>query len=261
MSPKSQKNTIKVLDLEVFTGPITEIKAIHLSNLENSSRTTPSFLACLNPHSYILAKENKAFYSALKFANYLVVDGVGLQFFLQLFSRQKVHRNTGMDCFISILQTVPKDRSANVFFIGSTEDVLIKIRKRFRAEFPNLTFAGSYSPTFNDEWDEREVMKMQKLLSDNNVDIVFVGLTAPKQEILIAQFFMTTQCKIVAAIGAVFDYYAETKPYPNKFVRKLGLEWLQRLVLEPKRMWKRTFISGPKFIYWILRERLKSLGQ
>lgn len=88
-------------------------------------------------------------------------------------------------------------------------------------------------------------------------DVLFIGMTAPKQEIWASQHKSSLNVKTICTIGAVFDFYAGTVNRPNAFFIKMGLEWLGRLLKEPKRLWKRYLYYGPVFIALILKEKLK----
>ena len=90
-------------------------------------------------------------------------------------------------------------------------------------------------------------------------DVLFVGMTAPKQEKWVYQFKNQLNVKVIASVGAVFDFYAGMIKRPGKFWISLGLEWLPRFFREPKRLWRRNLISTPSFICIVIREKFSML--
>ena len=88
-------------------------------------------------------------------------------------------------------------------------------------------------------------------------DVLWVGMTAPKQEKWIYQNRDKLDVKFIGAIGAVFDFYAGTVKRPHPIFQKMGLEWLPRLCSEPRRLWRRNFVSNPLFMLRVIKARLK----
>jgi N-acetylglucosaminyldiphosphoundecaprenol N-acetyl-beta-D-mannosaminyltransferase len=119
-------------------------------------------------------------------------------------------------------------------------------------DYPNIRFAGSYSPPYKDDYDEKELDEMIEIINQAHPDILWVGMTAPKQEKWIYQNLHRLDIRFAAAIGAVFDFYTGRVKRSHPIFQKLGLEWLPRLVQQPKRLWRRTFISAPIFIWNVL---------
>jgi N-acetylglucosaminyldiphosphoundecaprenol N-acetyl-beta-D-mannosaminyltransferase len=145
------------------------------------------------------------------------------------------------------------------FFLGSSQDTLDKIVAKAKMEFPKIqveVFSPPYKPTFSEE----ENAEMISRVNAYNPDVLFVGMTAPKQE----KWAYTHYDKLninahIGSIGAVFDFYAGTVDRPSPFWINLGLEWFIRLIKEPKRMWKRYLYYGPIFIKMIVEQKLKQL--
>ena len=98
---------------------------------------------------------------------------------------------------------------------------------------------------------------MINAVNEFNPDVLFVGMTAPKQEKWVYENRHLINAPVICSIGAVFDFYAGTVKRPGKFWISIGLEWLPRLLREPRRLWRRTFISTPLFIWFVLREKLR----
>ena len=211
-----------------------------------------STLNCINPHSYTVSKTNLTFRNALLNSNYLIPDGVGVTVASKFIFRNKVVRVTGYDIFKSLLEQ-SAEHKFKFFFLGSTPQTLNKIQKKFTQENENLIYAGHYSPPFSESFSDSEIKKMVDRIKIAKPDVVMVGLTAPKQEVLSAELIKLTDASLYCSIGAVFDFYAENVKPANKYIKNFGLEWLLRLIQEPKRLWKRTLISMPIFIVDVLK--------
>ena len=123
--------------------------------------------------------------------------------------------------------------------------------KRASKEFPNVTVC-SFSPPYKKEFTNEDNVKMLTLVNKVEPDILFVGMTAPKQEKWVYNNNININAKLICSIGAVFDFYSETVSRPSKFWIKSGLEWLPRFLHEPIRLAKRNLISTPKFILQVL---------
>ena len=210
--------------------------------------------ACANPHSAVTAQHDNEFLEALNNAEITVADGTGITLASRILTQHSIPRITGHDYFFGLLDSLNKNQGGKIFFFGSTEIVLNLIKNEISKIFPNLTVVGTLSPPFK-PWDEHENTKMVEIINNSNPDILWVGMTAPKQEKWVFKNQKQLNAPIIGSVGAVFDFVAGTHPRAPDWMRKLGLEWLNRLIREPRRMWKRNFISTPKFILYILRSR------
>lgn len=220
----------------------------------SSGERTCRFMACLNPHSYAVAKSDSGFQEALKNADWLVPDGTGVVLAGALLSQTLHSRITGADIFLGTMDLL-NDSAGRVFFLGGTEHTLSMIRERVAVDYPQVTIAGTYSPPYKPEYNSEEMQHMVELVNESAADVLWVGMTAPKQEKWIYQLQGCLNVPFAGAIGAVFDFYTGQIQRSPAVFQKLGLEWLPRLIQEPRRLWKRMFISAPIFLLDVLKER------
>ncbi len=211
--------------------------------------------ACANPHSLVVAQQDTEFYSALTRADLVVADGVGTSVVARWTGVHIGPRITGTDYFQGVLNALQGRRSGRVFFFGSSQHVLDLIAKRFADDFPFLTLCGTLSPPFG-AWSEMENHRMMKVINDAKPDVLWVGMTAPKQEKWVEANRTKLNVPLIASIGAVFDFYAGTYPRAPKWICDIGLEWAYRFIREPRRMWRRNFVSAPMFIWLVLRRHM-----
>jgi N-acetylglucosaminyldiphosphoundecaprenol N-acetyl-beta-D-mannosaminyltransferase len=203
--------------------------------------------ACANPHSLAVAQDDAVFKAALMSTDMVVADGIGVSVMARLLKVDVGPRITGYCYFSAILGALAEKGGGRVFFFGSSELVLRKIADRFAKDYPTLTLCGVLSPPFG-EWGELQNRDMIRQINEAKPDVLWVGMTAPKQEKWVEANRALLLAPVIGSIGAVFDFYAGTYPRAPVAIRRTGLEWLYRLIREPRRMWRRTFISVPRFV-------------
>jgi N-acetylglucosaminyldiphosphoundecaprenol N-acetyl-beta-D-mannosaminyltransferase len=209
-------------------------------------------LACANPHSMVVANADAQFHDALNSASHVVSDGFGCRIAALLTGRDFGPRITGFDYFEALMRKL-NERGGKVFFLGSSTETLARIKLRCAQDFPKLTVHG-HSPPFG-PWTAAEDARIVRLLRDAEPDVLWVGLTAPRQEKWATAHRSSLRTPVIGCIGAVFDYYAGTVKRAPRWLCRAGLEWLYRLAGEPHRLWKRTLVSFPVFMWLVLNER------
>jgi N-acetylglucosaminyldiphosphoundecaprenol N-acetyl-beta-D-mannosaminyltransferase len=128
-------------------------------------------------------------------------------------------------------------------------------------DYPNIRVAGSYSPPFKPSYSALELDEMIAAINTTQPDVLWVGMTAPKQEKWIFENRARLKVRVAAAVGAVFDFYTGNVKRSHPTYQRLGLEWLPRLLQQPRRLWRRMFVSAPIFVWHTLKERLRTLGR
>jgi N-acetylglucosaminyldiphosphoundecaprenol N-acetyl-beta-D-mannosaminyltransferase len=219
-----------------------------------SGRRNCRTMNCLNPHSFITAKDDHVFRAALKSSDWLVPDGAGIIMAARWLNLPIRKRVTGSNVFLNVMKVLDKCQGS-LFLLGASEDVLERMRSRIAVEYPQVVLAGTYSPPFKPEFTSDENAAMIRAINAVRPDVLWVAMTAPKQEKWLSAHRNHLQVGAAGAVGAAFDFFAGTVRRSPKIFRILGLEWLPRLVQQPLRLWRRTFISAPKFLIEVYRER------
>lgn len=220
----------------------------------------------INAHSFNVAQKDDLFAEALVKGDYLIPDGASIIKACKLLKAksQPKERIAGWDLFTFEMQRLEKNsqkRSMNtpklkVMFMGSSEKVLSLIREKVAKDYPNLGVI-TYSPPYKPEFSNEDNAAIIKAINEANPDLLWIGMTAPKQEKW--TYFHWNELNIhchVGTIGAVFDFYAGTAQRAPQWWQEHSLEWLYRLVKEPKRMWRRYVIGNPLFLWNISKERI-----
>jgi exopolysaccharide biosynthesis WecB/TagA/CpsF family protein len=210
------------------------------------------WLACINPHSYAVAKKDGGFAQALHGADWLIPDGSGIVLASRLMRRPIRERVTGSDIFLGVNEALERKGGGTVFFLGSTEETLALIRARMQRDFPRVRVVGFHSPPFKASFSQTDLDEMIAHINELRPDVLWVGMTAPKQERWLHDNKERLEVKFAAAIGAVFDFYSGRVQRSSPVMQRVGLEWLPRLLREPRRLWRRTFVSAPVFLWDVL---------
>ena len=219
----------------------------------------------INAHSFNTAKKDQLFADALTNGDVLIPDGVSIVKACKWIKAksQPKERIAGWDLFSFEMEKLEREseelrtkseESKRVMFMGSSQKVLDLIVKRAAVDYPHLkvvTYSPPYKPEFSDE-DNRAIIDA---INNANPDLLWIGMTAPKQEKWTYSHWkeLNIHCH-VGTIGAVFDFFAGTVERAPLWWQEHGLEWLYRLLKEPKRMWRRYIIGNTLFLWNMTKE-------
>ncbi|MEP2687030.1 WecB/TagA/CpsF family glycosyltransferase [Maribacter dokdonensis] len=229
---------------------------IYKSSLDNLPLKSKLLVSTINQYSYCIAEEDADFKKALLGSDVILPDGVGITLAAKWLNGASIKKVAGADFHEYQLKRL-NENHGSCFYLGASSDTLAKIESRLKGEYPNIRFA-SYAPPFKSQFTEEENLNMIQAVNSFNPDVLFVGMTAPKQEKWSHAHKNLLNAKIICCIGAVFDFYAGTVERPSKVWRDLGLEWLGRLVKEPKRMSKRYLYYGVVYAVHLVRAKFSA---
>ena len=239
------------------------VKHIHLLKNRSELDTLPdrkTVISTLNAHSYNLAQKDGLFAKSLTYSDVLIPDGASIVMAVKWLTKNNLERVAGWDLFIYEMEKLNR-KGGVCFFLGSSVKVLELILKKTSVDYPNIRMIG-YSPRYRTDFTNEENKAMIDEIHAAKPDLILIGMTAPKQEkwVFLHRDQLQVNCHI-CAIGAVFDFYAGTLKRAPLLWQKNGLEWLYRLIMEPRRMWKRYIIGNFLFLFYIFKEKyfVKSL--
>ena len=247
-------HTVEILGYDVFSGTIDQCADAIVEAGSGGAREC-RMMSCLNPHSYVIARQDALFREALSDSEWLLPDGSGVVLAARWLGLPLASRVTGPDTFLAVMKRLDA-RGGSVYFLGSTEKVLDLIRRRVALEFPNIIVAGTYSPPYKPVFSDDDNKAMCKAINAARPDLLWVGMTAPKQEKWLAEHRAELEVGAAGAVGAAFDFFAGTVKRSPKVFQSLHLEWLPRLIQQPRRLWKRMVVSAPVFLLDVLRAKL-----
>lgn len=171
-----------------------------------------------------------------------LTDGMPIKIISTIFNSPIPERICGPDMIEKIFELSAK-KNYSIFLLGSSEKVLQKIKERAFLKFGKINFVGEYSPSYVDEFDKTENEAIVDLINEAKPDILLVSLSSPKQEKWIYDNFHKINAIVSIGLGAAFDIFAGIFPRAPLWMQRVSLEWLWRLSLEPKRLFKRYFMG------------------
>lgn len=220
--------------------------------LKWASSHASKFVCVANVHMLMEAYWHPQFADVLKNADIVTPDGMPLVWMVRLLKAYKQNRIAGMDILLSLCQLAPQ-QNISVFFLGSEAAILNKMRMNLEHKFPNLKIAGMEPLPFRPLTTTEDDIIIQKI-NESGASLVFVALGCPKQEYWMNQHKGKIHATMIG-LGAVFPVFAEIHKRAPLWVRKAGLEWLYRLVQEPRRLSSRYINTIPPFI-WLASKQL-----
>jgi N-acetylglucosaminyldiphosphoundecaprenol N-acetyl-beta-D-mannosaminyltransferase len=244
MKDKINSSILEIMGYNVFSGEPEMI------NYNNKLLVVDT----LNAYSYVVARTDLSFKNALQHADVLLPDGFPVVLAARFLKGKIIKKIAGAEIFNFFCKRLDQSKG-RCFFLGSTPVTLQRIAARIALDFPGIQ-VSSYSPAFAESFSEEENKNMLEAIRHFSPDVLFVGLTAPKQEKWVEQFRNEISAKIVCSIGAVFDFYAGTVKRPSKFWIRMNLEWFIRILHEPKRLWKRYLLYSPLFFIDMLKFKI-----
>lgn len=239
------------------------LKDLNILESRMSLNTLPKgklLINTINAHSYNTALKDSTFADALIKGDVLIPDGASIVIACRWLKAksQLQERIAGWDLFEFEMNQL-NQTGGKCFFMGSSEKVLALIKEKAKIVYPNILIE-SYSPPYKPEFSDEDNRKIIEIINQANPDLLWIGMTAPKQEKWTYSHWneLNIHCH-VGNIGAVFDFFAGTIERAPIWWQEHGLEWLYRLIKEPKRMWKRYIIGNILFLWNILNEKYKAL--
>ena len=228
------------MDYDVFVDELSEIEI---------KPKTKQIITTINAYSYMAAKSDPEFCAALHASDTILPDGGGIVLAAKRTTKQSINRIAGADLHAHLLNQLNK-KQGKCFYLGASLETLSKIRKRIAREYPNIIVA-TYSPPFKNKFSVDDNAEIVKNVNSFSPDVLFVGMTAPKQEKWIVEHRDQLNFKIAAPVGAVFDFYAGNTKRAPLWMQKHHLEWLHRS-FSSWRLAKRYLTSNPQFILNVL---------
>jgi N-acetylglucosaminyldiphosphoundecaprenol N-acetyl-beta-D-mannosaminyltransferase len=213
---------------------------------ENQSHQRGRTVAFLDVHTVMNAVYHGDFRTTLNAIDICSPDGMPLVWALRSLGVSRQPRVYGPDAMLALCDQAAR-RGYRVYFYGGREDTLATLLAQLTRRYPALLIAGSYSPPFRELTQEERSRCCDRILS-SKADLVFVGLGAPKQERWMAENADLLPGVVLFGVGAAFNFHSGAVRQAPPWMRRNGLEWLFRLCVEPRRLWKRYLLINPVFI-------------
>jgi len=213
-----------------------------------------AYVVTPNVDHIVRLKSDEEFREIYRQASFVVPDGMPLVWASRWLGKPLPERITGADLFPELCARAAQNERS-IFLLGAAPSVCGKVIDKLRQAHPALKVAGHYSPPFGFEKCRHEMEKIVRVLKQAEPDVVFAALGTPKQEKLIYHLRTRVPVKLFLGVGAAFDFYSGEKKRAPGWLQKAGLEWAFRLWSEPGRLWKRYLVDGPRFFWWVAKEK------
>lgn len=204
------------------------------------------YIVAANVHVIMTGYFNPTYQTNINQAFMVTPDGMPLVWKLRLLGIKNQTRVYGPDLMLALCKTLAENEIP-IYLYGGTELTLEKLQIKLTRKFPNLNIVGTHSPPFRPLTSSEEVEDRRRI-ENSGAKVIFVGLGCPKQEEWMARQKGYLN-GVMIGVGAAFRFHTGEVPQAPQWMMKAGLEWLYRLVSEPRRLWKRYVFNNPVFVY------------
>ncbi len=204
------------------------------------------YICVTSAHGVILAKDDPSFAEILNAADIATPDGMPVVWALRSFGSIGQQRVYGPTLMLELCRGAA-EHEHRIYLYGGHADVLPILENRLRQQFPGLRIAGRYSPPFR-ALSRHEDGEIQEMIRNAGTGLIFVPLSTPKQERWMFEHRQAFPGVTMIGVGAAFNFHAGRIPQAPAWMQRGGLEWLFRLISEPRRLWRRYLLVTPRFL-------------
>lgn len=210
------------------------------------TRASRGYVCVTGVHGVMEAQIDAKLRSTLKGSFLTVPDGMPMVWVGRLQGHRKMRRVYGPDFMLEFCRHSVA-RGFRHFLYGGNDGVAEQLAVNLRRRFPGLEIVGTYTPPFR-PLNAQEELELEQMVADCKPDVIWVGLSTPKQERFMAQYLERLDTKIMVGVGAAFDIHTDRIKDAPMWMKSSGLQWLHRLLQEPQRLWKRYLVNNPIFL-------------
>jgi len=214
------------------------------------------YICVANVHMLMEAFDSVSFRQVIDAADLVTPDGMPLVWMMRLKGCRGQERVYGPTLMLHVLEAAAREGIA-VGFYGGRPEVLEMLIERMQTRYASLNVAFSFSPPYR-EMNPEEDAEIVERINRSGARILFVGLGCPKQEVWMAEHRGKVNA-VMLGVGAAFDFHAGVKPQAPGMMQNMGLEWLFRLLTEPRRLWKRYLYHNPRFLFLAIADLLGTI--
>lgn len=227
------------------------------SEVERLAKNKIGAYVCVsNVHMCMEVYDSAEFASVVNNADLVIPDGKPLSWAQKLLGHKEAEQVRGQDIMNALCELSSQKGLKLGFYGGSTNELLDRVKAKLTDTYPGIVIEYSFSPPFR-PLTETEDAEVVRDMNKAEIDILFVGIGCPKQERWMAEHKDKLNC-VMLGVGAAYDFIAGEKKHAPRWVQNIGMEWLFRLLSEPKRLWRRYLSTNPRFIWHFGKQLLKS---
>ena len=243
---------VYIIGIPIFAGRFFDAIDIVLNNILEGMNYC---ISATGAHGIVYSSKDQEFKNILQSFFLNLPDGMPNVWIGRLKGKKNIERCYGPDFFAGILKATAH-KNINHFLCGGKEGVADRLKLVCSEKFNNKNIVGTYCPPFLpvDEYDYRGIAE---IINHAHTDILWIGLSTPKQEVFTYNMSKYTNVKYIIAVGAAFDFHIDAIRQAPKWMQKTGLEWFFRFLMEPRRLFSRYIYIVPKFIYLNILDFIK----
>ena len=242
----SEPATVRIADIPIHRMRMSDV----LRMCEDAVRTRAALLiGVVNVAKVVNALKDAALRDSILEADIVVAAGMALVWLSRLLGRPLPERVAGIDIMFRLLERADA-QGYSVFFLGATAKVAARVAEVAGTQYPGARIAGFHHGYFQHE-HERDIATR---IRESRADILFIGMSSPKKEVFMRQWRDFMGVPVCHGVGGSFDVMAGVTGRAPLWMQKAGLEWLYRVLQEPRRMWKRYLVTNIAFAGLVIRE-------
>jgi N-acetylglucosaminyldiphosphoundecaprenol N-acetyl-beta-D-mannosaminyltransferase len=243
---------IKVLNIPLYDDTLSSAVSCVIKTCSEQKEKMNRCVSARDAHGLVFAQKNKGFDNILKNFYWNLPDGMPSVWVGRLKGAKTMERCYGPDFFKDVM-IASAGKPMRHYLCGGKEGVAEELKLACETRFKNFNVVGTYCPPFRTMTDD-ELRTLTNDINYKNIDVVWIGMSTPKQELFAAQLAKHTEVHFLVTVGAAFDFHTGKVPQAPKIIQKMGLEWFFRLCMEPKRLFNRYAVTVPLFIYYNIKE-------
>jgi N-acetylglucosaminyldiphosphoundecaprenol N-acetyl-beta-D-mannosaminyltransferase len=213
-----------------------------------------SYVCVAGVHGVMEAQRNPQLLEVYAGSEMTIPDGMPLAWVGRMQGNHAMQRVTGPDLMLEVFRRKEFEHVTH-FFYGGREGIAKELRHKLTARFPWVKIVGTYTPPFR-ELSDPEAAEFIDTICRLKPDIIWIGISCPKQELFMARYLSELNTKLMFGVGAAFDYHTGHIRDCADWIKRAGLQWLHRLLQDPRRLWKRYLRNNPAFLWHITRQML-----
>ena len=220
---------------------------------ENIFRNTPIHHVVVNAAKLVYSMKNRELRDSIINCDVINPDGQSVVWASRFLKRPLKERVTGIDLMERLIERAYQ-RRYKIFLLGAEEEVVNEVVKKYTDKYGTDIIAGYRNGYFNASHEE----SVAHMLADSGAHMLFVAMTSPKKEIFLNKYKNLIKIPFIMGVGGSFDVISGKTKRAPVWMQKLGIEWLYRVLQEPRRLWKRYLTTNSLFIYYVLKEKFSS---
>ncbi|CAN2042212.1 N-acetylglucosaminyldiphosphoundecaprenol N-acetyl-beta-D-mannosaminyltransferase [Candidatus Magnetomoraceae bacterium gMMP-15] len=251
LSEKSSSSNKRVNVLGVGIS-ITNMKMAVENICDLAKQPGRNYICVTGVHGVMESQKNDDLKKIHNSSGLTVPDGMPLVWAGKIYGHSDMGRVYGPDLMWTICKSSVK-KGFTHFLYGGNKGVAETLKNTLEKKIPGIKIAGTYTPPFRPLTNAEE-KDMIKQVNQTKPDFFWVGLSTPKQEIFMSEYILKLDTKVMLGVGAAFDYHTGRVTDSPDWIKRSGMQWLHRLLQDPKRLWKRYLINNPLFVYKFLKQ-------